>query len=319
MKVLLLYPMEDQQTGLFIKNGFLENGCDVLAVDAKTELKYINDSFDSFDPDMVFSSRTPQMKDNINYIKSKKKIPMVCYNNDPRFHAIDFGRGMMDYFNMFDIFYTKPKGLLDEYRRECPNPVIKWLPEGMDPTLQKKETPTQEDLEKYQCEVLFIGTKSDIYKTPRPYGRIGLIEFLKNKKDIDFKTIGFDSLKERIYNSAHNRACACAKIVLGHCGFATVSHSNSYRDFIIPGCGSFFLTEYVKDMEEMYKIGEEIEVYKTPEECYDKIKYYLNHDEERNKIAERGYLRVRKDHTFKQRMKIVLDDVESFLHGNFLK
>lgn len=61
-------------------------------------------------------------------------------------------------------------------------------------------------------------------------------------------------------------------------------------------CGGFILSEYSNGMEEMFKIGEEIEVFHTKEELLDKIKFYLTDDSQRNKIAERAYQRAIKDY-----------------------
>jgi spore maturation protein CgeB len=43
----------------------------------------------------------------------------------------------------------------------------------------------------------------------------------------------------------------------------------------------------------------------------DTLKYYLNHDGVREKIALKGYERVRKDHTFHQRMIELLHIVKN--------
>jgi|WetSurMetagenome_2_1015567.scaffolds.fasta_scaffold195354_1 spore maturation protein CgeB len=73
------------------------------------------------------------------------------------------------------------------------------------------------------------------------------------------------------------------------------------RNFEIPGLGVFFLTEYVNHLEDYYKIGEEIECFDNPRELADKIKYYLAHDKEREKIAKAGRERTMKDHTYEKR------------------
>ncbi len=73
------------------------------------------------------------------------------------------------------------------------------------------------------------------------------------------------------------------------------------RNFEIPGRGSFFLTEYVNHLEDYYKIGEEIDCFNNPRELTAKIKYYLTHDQEREKIAKAGQERTLKDHTYEER------------------
>jgi spore maturation protein CgeB len=73
------------------------------------------------------------------------------------------------------------------------------------------------------------------------------------------------------------------------------------RNFEIPGLGSFFLTEYVNHLEDYYEIGKEIDCFYNFRELVEKIKYYLEHNEEREKIAKSGYERTLRDHTYEKR------------------
>jgi len=73
------------------------------------------------------------------------------------------------------------------------------------------------------------------------------------------------------------------------------------RNFEIPGFGSFFLTEYVNHLEDYYEIGKEIDCFRNFKELIGKIKYYLSHNEEREKIAESGYERTLREHTYESR------------------
>jgi spore maturation protein CgeB len=70
--------------------------------------------------------------------------------------------------------------------------------------------------------------------------------------------------------------------------------------------GSFLLTDWVYGIDELYEDGKEIVTYKTTEEAIEKTKYYLEHDEEREKIAEAGMRRTLKDGTYKQALDVML-------------
>ena len=82
------------------------------------------------------------------------------------------------------------------------------------------------------------------------------------------------------------------------------------RDFEVPMCGGFLLTNYNDDLKEFYKFGKEIETYKDHKECLSKIRYYLKHDDKRERIAKAGYKRARKDHTYVKRFRKVLSKIE---------
>jgi spore maturation protein CgeB len=79
------------------------------------------------------------------------------------------------------------------------------------------------------------------------------------------------------------------------------------RTFEVPGAGGFLLTEYAPRLEEFYTAGKEIEVFHGTEELVEKIKHYLVHPEERDRIAWAGFERTRREHTYEIRMKEVLD------------
>ncbi len=73
------------------------------------------------------------------------------------------------------------------------------------------------------------------------------------------------------------------------------------RHFEISACGGFLMTAMADNLGDYYKIGEEIVAYKNTNELIEKIKYYLKNDEERKKIAQAGYLRTIRDHTYQKR------------------
>lgn len=75
------------------------------------------------------------------------------------------------------------------------------------------------------------------------------------------------------------------------------------RVWDIMGAGGFVLTNYQPELEQYFKIGEEIEVFGSLEELEDKCRYYLEHEEERKQIAERGYQLVKKKHNYRNRIQ----------------
>lgn len=73
------------------------------------------------------------------------------------------------------------------------------------------------------------------------------------------------------------------------------------RNFEVPGCGGFFLTDYVKGLEEFYLPDEEIVCYRSTTELIEKIHYYLRHEELRNRIASNGFRATMEKHTYVHR------------------
>jgi spore maturation protein CgeB len=73
------------------------------------------------------------------------------------------------------------------------------------------------------------------------------------------------------------------------------------RNFEVPGCGGFLLTGPADDLERYYDPGRQIAVFDSINELVDQVRYYLAHDDERKAVAEAGYERTRRDHTYRDR------------------
>jgi len=75
------------------------------------------------------------------------------------------------------------------------------------------------------------------------------------------------------------------------------------RNFEVPGCRGFLLSGPAQNLEEYFEVGKEVVVYKNPDDLVEKIRYYLEHEDEREAIARAGYKRVLRDHTCEKRFK----------------
>jgi spore maturation protein CgeB len=74
------------------------------------------------------------------------------------------------------------------------------------------------------------------------------------------------------------------------------------RDFEVPICGGFYLTEHVDELGEFFKIGAEIETYRSPEELVSKCEFYLRDEPARDRIRRAGHARSLRDHTWQKRL-----------------
>ncbi|MBM2840620.1 MAG: hypothetical protein HW412_1148 [Bacteroidetes bacterium] len=81
------------------------------------------------------------------------------------------------------------------------------------------------------------------------------------------------------------------------------------RNFEIPACGGFQLTGYTERLEDYFAIDKEIVCYSTVDELAEKLKFYLSHENERRSIAEAGYRRVLKEHTYERRLNALFKEM----------
>jgi len=81
------------------------------------------------------------------------------------------------------------------------------------------------------------------------------------------------------------------------------------RDFEVPMSGGFYMVEYMAELEEFFDIGKEVVCYEGPEDLAEKITYFLQHDNEREKIRKAGYERCLRDHTWHKRFEMVFKEI----------
>ena len=73
------------------------------------------------------------------------------------------------------------------------------------------------------------------------------------------------------------------------------------RNFEVPGCGGFLLTERVPHLERYYELDREIGVYDDADDLVEKVAYWLANAEARAEVAEAGYRRTLAEHTYDHR------------------
>ena len=81
------------------------------------------------------------------------------------------------------------------------------------------------------------------------------------------------------------------------------------RNFEVPGCHGFLLTQPVPHLEDYFEIGNEVVVFHDAKDLLDKIRYYLAHEDERRRIATLGHARCLREHTWDHRLRAIFDHI----------
>lgn len=148
-------------------------------------------------------------------------------------------------------------------------------------------------------EIDSLYRKGFIDALPLPVDAYGGEEFISDKIRLKGK-IDYEKELPKLYNAtAINLNITTSQSIT----------SPTQRIFDVSACGAFVLTDHRPGIEELFKVGEEIICYRTPEELKDLVRYYLDHSDERKVIAQRAHTRTLKEHTYKERMKTVLEVV----------
>lgn len=77
----------------------------------------------------------------------------------------------------------------------------------------------------------------------------------------------------------------------------------------ILGAGGFALTNFQSEIPEYFEVGKDLDIYASEEELMEKIRYYLEHEKERQAIAESGYRKAKEQYSLELRVKQILKTV----------
>jgi spore maturation protein CgeB len=102
-----------------------------------------------------------------------------------------------------------------------------------------------------------------------------------------------------------------SRITLNHHIGVSNAYANNMRLYEATGVGTLLLTDWKQNLPELFEPGEEVVVYRNPEECVEAAQYYLEHEEERKRIAALGQKRTLRDHTYGHRMREFLAILKS--------
>ena len=100
---------------------------------------------------------------------------------------------------------------------------------------------------------------------------------------------------------------SCSRINL-NISLRTIRTGIPLRVLNIMGCGGFVLSNYQEELAEYFVPGEECVIYESLEDLYEKVRFYLNNDAERRRVAHNGFEKVKRDFSFDDRIKTMFKD-----------
>lgn len=75
----------------------------------------------------------------------------------------------------------------------------------------------------------------------------------------------------------------------------------------ILGCGGFLLSSYQPEVAEYFENGKEVVLYESIDDAFDKAKWYIEHEDERTKIAMAGHKKVVQCFSYEKQISAMLD------------
>ena len=179
-----------------------------------------------------------------------------------------------------DFNFVCQKRAQEDFKREGVDSI--WMPHAVEP----QAYPFIPSVKKY--DVCFIGHMNSENR----------IEAL----DTFFKAFPNFYYGQRLFEAAAEKYCQ-SKIVFN----ISIKDDINMRCFEAMSTKSLLLTNWLPTLGDLFEDGKHLVTYKTMDEAIDKAKYYIEHDSEREAIAQAGFDEVRAKHTFVHRARQVLD------------
>jgi spore maturation protein CgeB len=261
-------------------------------------------AYNSQKPDTVVIYNDCRVTPGFMEAVKKGKSKIVFYLGDNPFHLgrRKYFMRILEYADLILVAdsrqKTELKNVFDDKIR------IEFLPIGTNTNIYKKVTPSEEDLRKYKCDILFIG-RSYYENHSWSYKRAKTLNALC---DFDSKFFGdgwqpyfeiFPNFQKRctvanLFDHEVNIANNCAKIYPVETN-PGVYHGVHTRVFDCAASGIFVLAEYREDIYRLFH-KDEIITYTTLKDLREKVAYYLKNENERIEMAARLRRKVVTEH-----------------------
>jgi hypothetical protein len=211
----------------------------------------------------------------------------------------------------FDLMLSSLPNFVDRFRQAGMRAKLFRL--AFDPIVLEKLGATGSPI-----DVSFVGSLSSHHG-----GRLKWLEQICREVPVQVWGQGVDSLPEgssirKAYRGTAwgldmFRILARSRISLNHHIEISDVYANNMRLYETTGVGTLLLTDWKQNLAEMFEPRTEVAVYRTPEECVERIRYYLDQEAERDWVARAGQERTLHEHTYRQRMAQLVELVESLL------
>lgn len=260
-------------------------------------------------PDLVFFSKAMIVKSESLTALRAMGIKTANWtvdniNNEP------YRSWFLNNYKFYDYFFIFDSGAKELVKNESESKNIFYLPLAVEPETFRQEVPTVSDVQKYSCDVCFVGA---LYPEREKF-----LNVVKSM-GVNLKIFGWsgwtNSSLAASYHGPLNveetvKLYNCAKICL-NMNLEPAVNGVNFKTFEIPAAGGFQLSDYRKDLDGLFEIGKEIDCFRNEDELVSKIRFYLGNNQARQAIAVAGRERVLHDHVIAKRMGEVLKIISS--------
>lgn len=208
------------------------------------------------------------------------------------------GKYRYDKAKHYDYVFFNQKQAVEEWNKwaklVASRNLSSWLPHAVEPLAY----PHFEILKKW--DLCFIGHMQE----RENYNGMTRIDTL-DRMFKEFPNFYFGSRHpafpgKNLFEDAAKKFCQ-SKIVFN----ISIGDDVNMRCFESMATGSFLLTNWLPTLDDLFEDGKHLVTYKTIDEAIEKAHYYLEHEDEREKIALAGMEEVLSKHTYAKRLDTI--------------
>jgi hypothetical protein len=268
----------------------------------------------TFQPDLLLCFKAQYLQ--VRTLRALRDRGVFLYNYYPDTSAFAHGPLLAESLPEYDcVFYTKRFWDHDVRQRVLLRESA-YVRHGYDAAIHRPIELEERDQAQYQSDTVVIATHTK-YKEEVLHRLVGLRPRLnltvwgnqwrdgctsaRVKHFIKGEPLVGDSYAKAIYAAKINVALLSGKVQ-----GSTQGDETTTRTYEIPACRGFMLHERSSELLELYKEGEEVACFSSPEELAEKIDYYLAHPGERDAIASAGHRRCVPAYSYDNRMAEIL-------------
>jgi hypothetical protein len=162
-------------------------------------------------------------------------------------------------------------------------------------------------------QVVFLGNLTSPKHYPGSVQRLAMAQALRDAK-VDFGVVGGNWPKDMTAGSCgvkqqhHVWKRAKVGVSANHHNFIELYYSD--RQIISMASGTPLVCHYVPGLEKEFEEGRDLLWFRSPEECVDKVRWLLAHPQEAARIGKAGRAKVLAEHSWWNRIAMVLPWVE---------
>jgi len=325
-RVLFCGPINNPlNSGRYMISGIEQLGNEVIGYDYRSSENYEEELIaiaEKENPDYVFVLKGEKL--SFELIKKFKELGCITIL---WFTMIPIEDWMLPLAKTYDYVLTNVEDHVDYFsQRDVKN--IRWMHQGFAPDFFGIDDPNLNDDGEYYADVGMIGSMGKAEEGLIYNKRCELVMRLR-REHIDTKWWGPRLARQarnirfflggvhkawsgsQVYMKDFAKVIRHVKIFLGEDADKPFrGRYLSNRSFAVMGCGGFYLCRRNPGVEYAFDIGKECDVYDTNDEMVEKVRYYLEHEEERKAIALKGQEKILNNYSYKDQMEKIFNWVK---------